>query len=94
VGDGFWHTQVLAGLTLHASPSSWRHGSRQRVVFTVSDARADVRGARVKVGTAGCRTGSRGTCTITFPASFGRGRHTASASQTGYAKATATLRVR
>jgi hypothetical protein len=93
VGDGFWHTQVLAGLTLHASPSGWRHGQRQRVVFSVSDAHAGVGGATVKVGTASCHTSGAGTCAITFPASFGKGRHTASASRSGYAKATTTLRV-
>jgi hypothetical protein len=93
VGDGFWHTQVLAGLTLHASPAKWRHGSRQRVVFTVTDAHSAVRAATVKVGTRHCSTGTRGTCAITFPGSFGTGRHTATASKSGYAKATLTLRV-
>jgi hypothetical protein len=92
-GDAFWHTQVLAGLSLHASPSHWRHGGRQRVVFSVTDARAAVRGARVTVGSSHCSTNRRGVCSITFPASFSRGRHTASASHTGYAKAATTLRV-
>ncbi len=93
VGDAFWHTQVLAGLTLHASPSKWRHGSRQRVVFTVTDAHSAVGGATVKVGTRHCSTGTHGTCAITFPGSFSTGRHAASAGKSGYAKATTTLRV-
>lgn len=93
VGDGFWHTQVFAGLTLHASPAKWRHGSRQRVVFTVTDAHSAVGAATVKVGTRHCSTSTRGTCAITFPGSFGTGKHPATASKSGYAKATLTLRV-
>jgi hypothetical protein len=49
VGNGFWHTQVIAGLSLHTSPATWRHGSRQKVVFTVTDAHSAVSGATVKV---------------------------------------------
>ncbi len=94
VGNGFWHTQVFAGLTLHASPSRWRHGSRQRVVFSVTDAHAAVKGAKVKVGNAACKTANNGTCAITFPASYAKGKHQGSASHAGYAKATVTLRVR
>lgn len=93
VGDGFWHTQVFAGLTLQASPHRWHHGSRQKVVFTVTDARSAVKGAKVKVGSDACRTGSRGTCSITFPASFAKGRHTARATKSGYGAATTGLRV-
>ncbi|WP_151082263.1 hypothetical protein [Nocardioides cynanchi] len=94
VGDGFWHTQVFAGLTLHASPSKWRHGSRQRVVFTVTDAHAAVKNANVKVGSSRCTTGNRGTCAITFPRTLGAGKHNATASRKGYAKAIVTLKVR
>jgi hypothetical protein len=93
VGNGLWHTQVSAGLTLHASPTSWRHGTRTRVVFTVTDAHDVVSGSTVKVGTASCHTGSHGTCTITFPPSLSTGKHTATATKSGYAKATATLKV-
>jgi hypothetical protein len=93
VGDSMWHTQVLAGLTLGAAPHKWRHGQKQKVVFTVSDAHAAVKGAKVKVGSASCKTRSRGTCAITFPASFGKGKHTAKATKSGYHAATTRLRV-
>lgn len=93
-GNGMWHTQVLPGLTLHASPSHWRHHTRQRVRFTVTDARTAIRGAKVKIGSAHCTTSRHGTCTITFPASYGRGRHTAHATRSGYGPATARLKVR
>lgn len=94
VFGALWHTQVLPGLTLHASPLRWTHGSRQRVRFTVTDARDAVKGSRVKVGTQGCTTDGGGTCSIVFPASFARGGHTARATHRGYAPATRTLRVR
>jgi hypothetical protein len=93
VGNGLWHTQVLPGLTLHASPSAWRHGARKRVVFTVTDAHDMVSASTVRVGSASCHTGSHGTCTITFPPSLTSGKHTATATKSGYAKADVTLKV-
>src|SRR5262249_18512677 len=69
-GNGLWHTQVFPGLSLQASPTTWRHGKRKKVVFTVRDAGVLVRGAGVKVGAASCVTGSSGTCSITFAKSF------------------------
>lgn len=93
-GNGFWHTQVLAGLTLHASPKRWRHGSRQKVVFKVTDAHDAVKRSKVRVGSDSCRTDRHGTCSITFPASFAKGRHTATATKAGYARATTGLKVR
>ena len=94
VGDSFWHTQVLAGLTLHATPSKWNHGSRRKVTFAVTDAHQAVKGAKVKVGSNRCTTTRHGTCSITFPASFGKGKHTARASKSGYVAATTGLKVR
>jgi len=89
-----WHTQVLAGLTVKASPASWRHHTRQKVTFTVSDAHDPVKGAKVAVGSSHCTTGNHGTCTITFAPSYSQGKHTARASKSGYAPATAGLKVR
>jgi hypothetical protein len=93
-GNGMWHTQVLAGLTVKASPASWRHHTRQKVTFTVSDAHDPVKGAKVAVGSSHCTTGNHGTCTITFAPSYSQGKHTARASKSGYAPATAGLKVR
>ncbi len=93
-GNGIWHTQVVAGLTVKASPAGWRHHTRQRVTFTVTDAHDAVRGAKVAVGSRHCKTGSHGTCSITFPASYGKGKHTARATKSGYSPATAGLKVR
>jgi len=93
VGDAFWHTQVLPGLTLKASPTSWKHGASRKVTFTVSDAGAAVSGARVKVGTKTCQTAAGGKCTISFPGSTRAGKYTASATKSGYFKGTARLKV-
>ncbi|MDO9457613.1 hypothetical protein [Nocardioides sp.] len=93
VGDGFWHTQVLAGLTLQAAPARWRHGTAKQVKFTVTDAGDKVRGALVKVGSRRCTTSVQGTCRITFPRTVGAGRPTARATKAGYAPGTKRLRV-
>ena len=67
---------------------------RQRVVFTVTDAHDSVSRAKVKVGKSSCTTAANGTCSITFPRSFGQGRHTARSTRKGYGAATVVLRVR
>lgn len=93
VGDAFWHTQVFAGLSLSASPGRWHHGSAKAVTFTVTDAKDSVRGAKVKVGSAHCTTAANGRCTLHFPASYAKGRHTAKATKSGYSAATTGLKV-
>ncbi|HEX6845276.1 MAG TPA: hypothetical protein VF235_09195, partial [Actinomycetota bacterium] len=62
-----WHTQVLPGLTLTANDTKWDGDGTKTVTFTVKDAGQAVAGARVKVGTRDCKTGSAGTCRISFP---------------------------
>ena len=88
VFGSLWHTQVLAGMTLHASPRSWHRGGRHRVHFTVTDARDALPGVKVKVGASTCRTRAHGTCSITFSPSLGVGKHTARATRSGYGPAT------
>lgn len=92
-GTGIWYTQVFAGLTLQAAPSKWRHHTKQKVTFSVTDAHTAVAGAKVTVGSAHCTTNSHGTCSITFPKSYGQGKHTAKATKSGYGPATAGLKV-
>ena len=48
----------------------------------------------MKIGSAHCTTTRHGTCSITFPASFGKGKHTAHASKSRYVAATTGLKVR
>ena len=94
VGDGFWHTQVISGLTMKAKPRTWQHGRKQRVTFTVSDAGDALGGAKVRAGGRKCTTQASGRCTIVFPRSTKAGRLSARASHPGYGGALIRLRVR
>jgi hypothetical protein len=94
VGDGFWHTQVVSGLTLKAKPGAIKHGKRQKVTFTVTDAGDKVGGAKVKVGARKCTTKAGGRCTIVFPRSTKAGKLSVRASHSGYAGALIRLRVK
>lgn len=94
IGNGIWHTQVLAGLTLRAKPKAWTHGTAKQVQLTVTDAGAAVAGAKVAVGSKHCTTKATGRCTLSFAASYPKGRHTAKATKSGYAPGTAVLKVR
>ena len=94
VGNGFWHTQVFSGLTLKASPVSWKHGKKRTVTFAVLDAGDRVAGAQVRVGSRHCTTKASGKCAITFPKKTKAGRLVARASHAGYGGAVLRLRVR
>ncbi|MGZ4132361.1 MAG: hypothetical protein ACXVWF_04885 [Actinomycetota bacterium] len=87
-----WHTQVLPGLALSASPTKWSGSSAKTVDFTVRDAGQAVSGATVKVGTKSCKTGSAGSCSIKFPKMKAQ-KLTATASKSGYRKDALTLTV-
>lgn len=93
-GNGIWHTQVLPGLTTKASKTSWRVHRKQKVVFTVRDAKAPVKGATVKIGTLHCKTRAKGTCSITFPASYAQGKHKGKVTKPHYGRAPILVRVR
>jgi hypothetical protein len=87
-----WHTQVLPGLSLSASPTKWSGGSAKTVSFTVRDAGQAVSGATVKVGSKACRTGSAGGCSIRFPKLKAQ-KLLAVATKSGYRKDTLKLTV-
>ena len=81
-----YHQRILPGLTLKARRK--RNGD---IAFRVTDAGAPVAGAKVKVkGDGSKRTGRRGT--VAF--SLSKGKHRASASKKGYARASVKTRVR
>jgi hypothetical protein len=94
VGNALWHTQVLAGLTVKASPKKWRHGRSTTVTFTVTDAGDAASGSGVRIGSQHCSTAVHGTCTVRFPASYRQGKHAASARKAGYAPGRVNLKVR
>lgn len=93
-GSALWHQVVLPGLTLKASPLRWRHGTRQQVRFTVTDAGAAVGGAKVTAAGRSCTSAiGTGRCSLTFAASPSK-RFVATARHAGYGAGTVRLTVR
>lgn len=91
--EAVWAQLVKPGLSLGASPRSWRPGQRTRVTFTAEDAGDPVAGVRVSGGGESCRTNAAGTCRVTYgprPA----GTVKATGRKAGYGSAKVVLRVR
>lgn len=85
------YRRLLPGLTLTASPARLRRGRPTNVRFTVRDAGAAVRGARVTVPGRSGATDSRGRVTITLQS---KKAVRARATRSGYTAATKRLGVR
>ena len=85
------YRRILPGLTLRARPQRVRRGERTEVRFTVLDAGAAVKGAKVKVGGESGTTDRRGRVTLSLTM---RRPVTARATHSGYAAATKRLGVR
>jgi len=85
------HRRILPGLTLRASPERLRRGAPTVVRFTVLDAGAPVRGARVRAGGKSGTTDGRGRVTLSLKS---RRPVRARATRTGYTAATQRLAVR
>ncbi|WP_109505242.1 hypothetical protein [Nocardioides speluncae] len=92
-GTGFYHQQLVPGLSLSASPVRWRAGKAQVVKFRATDAGKPVAGVLVKAFGKKCRTKATGYCKISFPKMSAR-RGKAVGIKSGYFKATRTLRIR
>ena len=94
----FFHQRLRPGLTLKLSPANVSSKKGGLVKATVTDAGAAVPGANVAVKIKGKdpagTTGPNGRTTLTIPKGLKRGLRTATASRSGYAKATARLRIR
>ncbi|HXJ65640.1 MAG TPA: hypothetical protein VNN79_17930 [Actinomycetota bacterium] len=88
-------TQILAGLTLTASPKTFANTAAHTVTFTVKDAGQPESG--VKVSCAGLSatdtTNSTGHATLTFPKGFATGQHVCTASGTDYNPGKVTIKV-
>jgi hypothetical protein len=85
------HRRILPGLTLQASPERLRRGTRTAVRFTVLDAGAAVRGARVTAAGASGTTDGRGRVMLALRS---RRPVTARATHAGYAPASKRLALR
>jgi hypothetical protein len=88
-----FHTQILPGLTLKASPTSFSHKSAATVTFTVTDAHQAVDGAKVScLGTSGT-TNASGQAKLHFTKGEPTGKHACTASSAGYAGGRTTIKV-
>ncbi len=83
-GRGFWHTRVLAELTLKAQ------ATKPRVNLSVRDAGDPVGGVAILVGGHRVKTGANGLATVTL----GPGPYSATASAPGYKAVTSRFTVR
>lgn len=92
-GTAMFHQQVLPGLALRASPSSWARNTRKKVTFTVTDAGSRIGGSTVKAAGKSCTTSGHGTCSIVFRPSARSKRFAATARHGGYAAGNVRLRI-
>jgi hypothetical protein len=85
------YRRLLPGLTLAAKPAKLRKGKRTDVRFTVRDAGAAVKGAKVKAGGESGTTNGKGRVTLTIKS---RKAVKARATRSGYTRATKALKLR
>lgn len=90
----FYHTQVLPGLSLRATPNSVRHGHPTRVTLRVTDAGQAVAGAKVRLLGHTAKTGRQGRVSILVRASTPKGHYRAVATKPGYFHGAAKVTVR
>jgi hypothetical protein len=83
-GLGFWHTHVLAEMTIHARVA------KSKVTLSARDAGDPVAGVTISVGGRRVKTAADGQASLTLR----RGTFTATAHATGYATSTAKFTVR
>ena len=87
-----WHTQVLPGLAVKASPSTVRSRKSTKVTFTVSDP-DPVKGATVRAAGTSVTTNAKGHASITLgPTS--KSSIAVTVTKAGYTKALARVRVK
>ena len=92
-GERILHTQVLAGLTVKVSPKQVKAGKKVVLKFTVTDAGAAIKGAKVKAKSKSCKTNAKGVCTIKFD-KLKKGKFNALASRTQYAAGSVRVTVK
>src|SRR5262249_13377271 len=92
---GIWQTQILAGLSLTASPMKFTNTAAHTVTFTVKDAAQPVAGVKVscKGLTKTDMTDSGVKAQLTFPTGFPTGKPVCTAGSSDYSPGKATLTV-
>lgn len=89
----YWDTQVLPALTIRASKSSISNDKTATITFTVTDTGSAVAGATVKFLGASAKTNAKGIAKFTIKKGTAKGNHVATATRTGYAPASFTVKV-
>jgi len=94
-GEGIapWHTQVLPGLSVSASPSKVTAGAATEVTLTVTDAGDPVEDAEISVAGETLRTGANGRITYSIPADAAPGRVAVRAAKSDYRPAAASVTI-
>jgi hypothetical protein len=87
-----WHTQILAGLGLSASPSKIKAGKKTAVKFTVTDP-SPVKGAKVSAGGKSAMTDKNGHATIKLGATKAKSIK-ATATKAGYSSGRTKVKVK
>lgn len=86
------HRQVLPGLSVSVTPKKVTLGRKARVTFTVLDAGAPVRGAKVKALGSSCTTNAKGKCRVRFAGK--KTKPGVKATRSGYTPGTARIKFR
>jgi hypothetical protein len=92
--DDLFHTQILPGLSLHATPRVFSHKKAAIVTFTVADAGQPVAGAKVSCPSKTGTTTSAGRVKLHFKKGTPAGFHVCTATKPGYNPAKVTLKVK
>lgn len=90
---GVFHTQILAGLTLTASPHKFSHKKATSVTFTVKDAGQAVAGAKVSCLGKHGTTAATGKVKLAFHKGAAKGKHVCTATKSGYNGGKTTIKV-
>ncbi len=91
--DGLHHIQIEPGLKVSATPRRFDGDRRTTVAFTVTDAGAALKNARVEVLGKSDRTNANGIARITFGSGTHAGNYQATATLTGFYRGTVAVRV-
>ena len=88
-----FHSQILPGMSLRASPSTFSHTKATSVTFTAGDAGEPVAGAKVScLGKSGT-TSSAGQVKLNFKKGTPAGKHVCTSSKAGYNPGQTTITV-
>jgi hypothetical protein len=88
-----FHTQILPGLSLTATPSSFSHKQAIKVTFTVTDAGQAVAGATVSCIGKNGKTSASGQVKLSFHKGTATGKHACTATKPGYNPGETTIKV-